>query len=142
MTGKGPLPAAARTMRMIHAAMFAGVAVMAIVLGVVRNRVPPAVGGAAGIGVILSGVAVVALAIAAALLRPRVAPRGSDQAPDEYWSNPSTRGSAMILWAVIEGAGLMGVVSFYLTGHFAAVAVVALALAAGALFRPAALEGL
>lgn len=141
MTGKGALPNAARTIRFMHFALFAGVAVMAIVLGIMRSQAHPSVTAGPAIGLMLSGMAVLALAVATALLRPRIAPRGSDQAPDDYWNTPSSRGSAMLLWAVIEGAGLIGVVGFYLTGHLAPIGVVVVALVLGALFRPAALEG-
>jgi hypothetical protein len=90
---------------------------------------------------VLAGVSVVLLAVAVSVLRPRVPERGPEQAPDQYWNEPRSRGSAIMLWASIEGAGLVGVVGYFLTGGTAPAVAFALAFGSLVLLRPERLEG-
>jgi hypothetical protein len=106
-----------------------------------RVLVPPAVGEAPVIGLALAAVSFVLLAIAVSVLRPRVPDRRPEQGSVLFWSDAGSRVSAIMLWATIEGAGLVGAIGYFLTGGTAPAVAFALALGALVLLRPERLEG-
>jgi len=132
----------ARAFRIIHAAL----TVSLVLVGgtfflLLRVRHLQSLGGAPAIGLGLGGVAAALLAVAATRLRPNVPARRFDEAPEAYWTAAETRVPAVILWCVVEAAGLFGLIGYVLTGRPLPAAASALALATLVLFRPSRLEG-
>jgi hypothetical protein len=136
------LASASRVIRILHAALVGGLILSGVTLYLVRQASPPPmVEDARVFTLVLTVAAVVLLVIAVGALRPRVPDRPLEQGSDAYWSDAGSRGPAIVLWATIEGAGLVGAVGYFLTGGNAPPVVFALAVAALVLFRPGRLEG-
>ena len=93
------------------------------------------------LSVALTVVPVVLLVIALGALRPKVPDRLPEQDSEAYWSDAGSRGPAIVLWATIEGAGLVGAVGHFLTGRTPPAVAFALALAALVVLGPGRLEG-
>jgi hypothetical protein len=68
------------------------------------------------IGYGLSGVAVVLLAVAFLLLKPRVPEQGPRQSVDEFWSAPDVIQKVFLVWFLMEGAAVIAAVAFFLGG--------------------------
>jgi hypothetical protein len=133
---------APRVVRILHTALLGGLILSGAMLYLVRRVLQaPSVGEAHVLTLVLAVVPAVLLVIAVGTLRPRVPDRRPEQDSDAYWSDAGTRGSAIVLWVAIEGAGLVGAVGYFLTGGTAPAVAFALALAALVLFRPETLEG-
>ena len=139
-----PLANAPRVVRILHTALLGGLTLSGATLYLVRRLTqppPPPVGEARVLTLVLAVVSVGVLVIAVGMLRPRVPERRSEQNPEAYWTDASSRAAAIVFWAAIEGAGLVGAVGYFLTAAAAPMVAYALALAALVLFRPARLEG-
>ena len=136
-----PLANAPRVVRILHTALLGGLILSGATLYLARRlSQPPPVGEARVLTLVLAVVSVGVLVIAVGMLRPRVPERRSEQNPEAYWTDAS-RAAAIVLWAAIEGAGLVGAVGYFLTAAAAPMVAYALALAALVLFRPGRLEG-
>jgi hypothetical protein len=136
------LPNASRVVRILHTALLGGLFLCGTVLYLVRRvSPPPAVGEAPTFTLVLAVVGVVLLVVAVGVLRPKIPDRRPEQDADTYWSDVGSRGPAIVLWATIEGAGLVGAVGYFLTGGTAPAVAFALALAALVLLRPGRLDG-
>jgi hypothetical protein len=103
---------------------------------VARDRAPLALAVPPMVGLVLAAFAAAMLGVAHAVLRPRFPPRSANQSDDDYWSTNETRVSAIILWALAEGAGLLAGVGYFLTGRVPAVAVGAAAVVVLMSLRP------
>ena len=137
-----PLVNAPRVVRILHTALLGGLILSAAMLYLVRRVLqPPSVADPRVLTLVLAVVPVALLVLAVGALRPKVPDRRLEQDSEAYWSEAGSRGSAIVLWAAIEGAGLVGAVGYFLTGGTARAVAFALALAALVLFRPARLEG-
>lgn len=129
----------ARAIRVLHVAMTLGLVLIAGVFLSLRRLKqgfdvwPP-------IGLVTAGFAVVQLAAVLVILVPRMPRRPADQSPDDYWTTVA-RGDAIIVWAMLEAAGLLSAVGYLLTGAVASTATGVVAIAALALLGPARFEG-
>ena len=104
-------PAAGVTARIVHFALLLGAVLVTVVLAAVRAMNPPARGPAALLPVLV-GVAVATTALALAL-KSRLPPRTGGATADEWWA--ANLRSAILIWALLEAAAVMGAV-FYLIG--------------------------
>ncbi len=50
------------------------------------------------------------------LIHMAVPQQAPDQSIDDYWGDATVRMTAITLWAVVEGASLLGAVGYLLTG--------------------------
>lgn len=130
----------ARAVRILHGALVGGLVVAGATFTILL-RVQGPFGAPSTVGLILTGIAVGSLALAVMVFRRKVPERAPGQSPDAYWSAAETRGAAIVLWAVIESAGLLSLIGWLQTGELAPVAVAALAAGLLILVRPARLEG-
>jgi hypothetical protein len=129
-----------RMVRIIHAALTTGVAIVgAVFFLLVRARGGTMV--APMVGVVLSVVSIGLLVAAATILRRRIPERPADQSPTTFWAAGETRGSALVLWAVTEGAAVVGWVGYFLTGSVVPAAIAGLAFGMLVMLNPARLEG-
>ena len=106
----------ARAMRVMHLALTLGLTLAGVVLVIVRRvqEMPPLVPPAVGIA--LTVAAASALVVAVMVVRPRVPEQTPEQTPDTYWDDATVRMTVIVLWAAVEGAGLLGAVGYILTG--------------------------
>jgi len=67
-----------------------------------------------------SGIATVMVLVAFLVLKPRVPARTPGQSVDAYWSTPPIVAKVMLVWFVLEGGAMMGVLGYFLTGEVVA----------------------
>lgn len=133
---------AGRVVRILHTALLGGLFMSGVVLYLVRRvSPPPSLGDGPTLAIVLAVVSVMLLGVAMSVLRPRVPDRRPEQDSDAYWRDASSRGAAIVLWATIEGAGMVGAVGYFLTGGIAPAVAFALALGALVVLRPAYIDG-
>jgi len=135
-----PIPQA-RVARILHFALVAGLALAGVAFFVLLRVQGRSLGGGPDVGYVLAAVAALLLVVAQTVLRRRVPERRFDQSPDDYWGSPEIRGVSILLWAVIDGAGLLGWVGYVFTGGVAPAAAALLSIATLVLYRPSRLEG-
>jgi hypothetical protein len=129
----------ARTMRIIYGALFAGLLVVGVALMVLRLRHWQVFASAPTAGIVI---AVLSVTLIATTLLRRIPARFSDQSPSEYWASSENRRAALILWSLIESAGILGWMSHVLTGSSRAAGVAGLAMAWLYFFSPSRLENM
>jgi len=140
MTTPQAIPAPARTMRLIHAALITGVPLFALVAHFVMRPTMTTPNGMSSPAVVrtMLGVALGACAVAL-LLRRRVPRRSAGDSPDAYWSS-AARPAAMQMWAALEAASFTSIVLYANTGAAGAVAVGAIAVVLFIVLNPASIE--
>ena len=130
----------ARTIRVIHLALVTGPVLLLGVTAYLRTYGTEPLPSLAPIaGFILAVVGVLSIALATAVLRPRISPRAAGETADAYWT-AARNAQALTLWAVLEGAALLNVIGFFTTGQWSSVAVFFLAVIMMILFRPGVLD--
>lgn len=77
-----------------------------------------------------SAIAVALMAAALFVLKPRVPACTLGQSVEEFWSTPAMGGQVFMIWFLVEGAGMIAAVGYFLTGQPAAAFVTGLAIAA------------
>ena len=125
----------------MHFALTAGVTLAGAVCILLVRFQHLSFGISRDVGLMLPGIGVGLVALASTFARRRIPERRFDQSPDTFWANPDATGGAIVLWALIEGAGLVGWVGYLLTGVTAAAVAAVIAIGALLVFRPARLEG-
>jgi hypothetical protein len=80
-------------------------------------------------GYALSAISFVLVAVALLLLKPRIPAREPRQSVEKYWS--SATGTILPMWFVMEAAGMIAIVGYFLSGQ--AVAAVAIGVSIGAI---------
>ena len=126
-------------MRIVHRALLAGLLLLGVVLAVLRLRHWRAFESAPIIGV---GAAILALVLIAATLLRKTPWRPPGQTPSEYWAIGESRRAALVLWMLIEAAGVLAWVGHLLTGSSLVAGVAGLAMAWLFFFSPSRLENL
>ena len=114
------------TMRVIHGAFVAGVVLFAIVVyAIVRPQWTSEPLPRVAVTTLL-GVSLAASALSLLFLRARVPRRSTDESADLFWTRASV--PALIAWAALEGAALLGIINYLLNGSTAALGTAAIAL--------------
>lgn len=89
----------------------------------------------------LSGVSFLMSAAALLFLKPLVPDRKTGQTPAAYWADAAVAPKALLFWFVLEGAGVLASVAYFLGGVLVAAAVLTIAIVAFWLNGPRAFEG-
>ena|SRR5437867_2241777 len=139
MRATQPIAAASAT-RIIHAALAIGLVLVGATFVVLLRVLGRSFRFGPSIGYVTAGLAVVNTTVAVAFLRPRIPQRRADQALDDYWLMNEVRGASIIVWALIEGAGLLSWVGYLLTGRLVSAATAVLAIWGLIMVRPSRLE--
>ena len=118
---------------LLHRFLGIGLVIVAAALVIVRESTmtgesaqgisPLPAYGAAGAGAVM-------MAAALMLLKPLVPRRRAGQTTTAFWSDPATAAKAFRFWFILEGAGVIGAVSYFLGGGpYAAVIIAAVVVA-------------
>jgi len=129
-----------RTVRMMHGALVGGLMLAGVAFFVLLRVQGRPLGGAPKVGITLAILAVGLLFVAVAVLRRRIPERRLDQTPDVFWVSAETRGVSILLWAVVDAAGLMGWMGYVFTGGTAPAVAAVLSIVTLLMFRPSRLE--
>jgi hypothetical protein len=114
----------------LHRSLLTGLLILTVVMVVLRS-------GDTGeqstddnqmLGYLLSALSFVLVAVALLLLKPRVPVREPRQPVEEYW--PSVMSTILPMWFVIEAAGMLAIVSYFLTGETVAAAAIGITIGA------------
>jgi hypothetical protein len=133
--------AAARAVRILHAALVIGLILVGGVFVFLLRGLGPSLTNTPLIGYATAGLGLANLAVVVGVFRPRIPQRRTDQSPDDYWATNEARAAAIVIWAMVEGAGLISLVGYFLTGAVIPAAVAALAVMTLIVLRPSQLEG-
>jgi hypothetical protein len=105
---------------LLHRFLGIGLLLFAAVAGVMRflGRLPlvPPDNATAIIGFVFSGVVAAIVIVAIGVLRPRVPARSPGQAVEAFWTTPAVAAKVLPVWFVLEGAAVLGLVGFLVTG--------------------------
>jgi hypothetical protein len=127
----------ARAMRLIHLALTLGLTLAGVVFFIVRRvQQMPVLVQSAAVAIALTVAAISALLVAVTVVRPRV----PEQTQDLYWGDATVRMTVMVLWAAVEGGGLLGAVGYILTGATAPAIALALGIVTLATLGPGRFE--
>lgn len=139
----GETPDPPRAARLLHRVLLGGLLVIValflfLVLGVLGASLLGSAEEASFIGYTIAAFGLLALVLAVLVVRPRVPMRSSGQSHTEYWQ--AALQSALLVWTIVEGAGITCAVGALLTGHWAPMVVVAAAVGCFVVFRPSHFE--
>ena len=84
----------------------------------------------------LSGCGVVLAAVALFVFKPRVPDRSPGQSVEQYWSTPEVGAKVLPVWFLLEGAGMMAAVGYFVTGAPVSAVVAGLLIAGFSLCGP------
>lgn len=120
-----------RAARVIHLALLGGLALISavfLILGLALDVAPLIREGedVAIIGYVLAGVGLMPIILSMLVLRPRVPARSSGQSEAEFWQGALR--AALPVWTLAEAGGMIAAVGALLTGLWAPMVVVAVAL--------------
>lgn len=79
------------------------------------------------LGYSLAALSFVLVAVAVLLLKPRVPAREARQSVEDYWA--SVTRTILPMWFVMEAAGMIAVVGYFLTGHTVTAAAIGISIA-------------
>jgi hypothetical protein len=131
----------ARAMRLIHLALTLGLTLAGVVFFIVRRvQQMPVLVQSAAVAIALTVAAISALLVAVTVVRPRVPEQTPEQTQDLYWGDATVRMTVMVLWAAVEGGGLLGAVGYILTGATAPAIALALGIVTLATLGPGRFE--
>lgn len=123
-------------MRVLHLALTLGLTLCGVVFWIVHRAEPVPALVPAPIGVAITVAAIGAIVVAVTIVRPRVPTQAPDQTPDLYWADATVRMTALVLWATVEGGGLLAAVGYLLTGATASAIVLVIAIVTLATLGP------
>jgi hypothetical protein len=116
----------------LHRSLLTGLLIVTVVMMVLRSGDTGAAAAAdtanLTLGYMFSALSFVLVAVAVLWLKPRVPARGARQSVEEYWS--SVTGTILPMWFVLEAAGMIAVVGYFLTGLTVTAVAIAVSLAA------------
>ena len=84
----------------------------------------------------MAGISVCEAAVALLIFRPRMPEFQRSHAQETYWDSVTSLGAAQRVWFFLEGAAVIGLVGFLLSGQAAAAIAAAIAIAAIILSGP------
>lgn len=126
-----------RLVHILHLALTGGLATVGVVFAVVAATQGGALLPEQPLpGLILAGVALVILLPGVGLFAGRLSPRRREESPATYWEDPERRATALVLWALTEGSGMVAFVGYLLSGAVVALGVGVLAVGVLLWFRP------
>jgi hypothetical protein len=135
-----PIPGAARSARILHLALVVGLALVGAVFFLLDTLSRGRLNVARIPSVAFAALSIIQIVVALGWFRQRIPQRSFNQSPDGFWSSNDVRSASIVLWALLEGAGLFSWVGYLLTGGIlpAAASILALLLLVGV--RPSRLE--
>jgi hypothetical protein len=128
----------ALTTRFIHGSLIAGVVIFGLIVQFIfRQQTTPQPSLPPIVVTLIPGVSL-ALCAAALFLRRIVPRRASDESADLFWQR--VLAPAMIVWAVLEAAGLIGVIGYWMGDSVPALGAAAASVVVSIFLNPTVLE--
>jgi hypothetical protein len=115
---------------LLHKFLGIGLVIVGGAMIIVRHSIADAPGGSALPAYAVAGVSAVMLGAALMLLRPLVPRRRAGQTVAAYWADVAVTRKALLVWFILEGAGVMASISYFLGGGPYALLLIAASVAA------------
>ena len=141
-TGTRPPQGTQANPALLHKLLGIGLAIMAVAMVIARHSVGDAPAGSNLPAYATAGVSAVMLGAALMLLKPRVPRRRAGQTVAAYWTDPAVIPKALLVWFILEGAGVLASISYFLGGGPYALVAIAAAVVAYWINGPAVFEDL
>ena len=125
------VPQTNATVTMFHRMLGIGATLLAVVMVFLRSKAdPPLVDdqSTSVIAYLFASISLVGIAVAIMVLTRRVPERSITQPVDAYWAAPGVLPAANLVWFVLEGAAILAIVGYYMTGHLAPAATMVVGL--------------
>jgi hypothetical protein len=139
-TGTRPPQATQANPALLHKLLGIGLMIMAVAMVIARHSVGDAPQGSNLPAYAIAGISAVMLAAALMFLKPLVPRRHAGQTVAAHWTDPAVVAKALRLWFILEGAGVMASISYFLGGGAYALVAIAAAAAAYWMNGPAVFE--
>jgi len=119
------------TLPLLHRFLGIGLVTTVAILVFVRNLglAPPASWGSP-IAYVFPGASVALFAVSFLVFKPRVPQRPMGEPVEQYWSTPQVVAKVLPIWFLMEGAGIIAAVGYFLTGEPVSALVAGLAIVA------------
>lgn len=116
---------------LLHRFLGLGLAILAVAMIVVKSATGSgdSPDGTLLPAYVVAGVSFLMCAAALILLKPLVPRREAGQPREAYWADATVAAKAMRVWFILEGAGVMASVSYFLGGGLISAALIALTVA-------------
>jgi FtsH-binding integral membrane protein len=109
---------------LLHRFLGFGLVLIAIAAIVAKNAgfvsTPPTSDATRVLSYAFAAIAVMLVVVAFLFLKPRVPERRPEQSVQAYWSTPEIAAKALMVWFVLEGGAMMGVLGYFVTGEMLA----------------------
>jgi hypothetical protein len=125
---------------LLHKLLGVGLAIIVVAMVIARHSVADSPDASRLPAYAIAGVSAVVLAAALLFLKPLAPRRRAGQTLDAYWADAAIAPKVMRVWFILEGAGVMASISYFLGGGPYAAVVVAAAVAAYWMNGPAVFE--
>ncbi|HET9193364.1 MAG TPA: hypothetical protein VFO21_10820 [Vicinamibacterales bacterium] len=125
---------------LLHKLLGVGLVIMAVAMVIARHAVGDSPDGSNLPAYAIAGVSAVMLGAALMFLKPLVPRRRAGQTVAAYWADPVLVPKALRVWFILEGAGVLASISYFLGGGAYALVVIAAAAAAYWMNGPAVFE--
>ena len=139
-TGTRPPQTSQGNPALLHKLLGVGLVIMAVAMIIARHSVGDSPAGSNFPAYAIAGVSAVMLGAALMFLKPLVPRRRGGQTVAAYWTDRGVVPKALLVWFILEGAGVMASISYFLGGGPYALVVIAAAVAAYWMNSPAVFE--
>lgn len=125
-----PTPPNRSNPALLHKFLGAGLTIMAVAMVIARHSVGDSPQGSNLAAYAIAGISAVMLAAAVMFMKPLVPRRHAGQTVAAYWTDRAAVPKALRVWFILEGAGVLASISYFLGGGAYAAVVIAAAVAA------------
>ena len=125
---------------LLHKLLGVGLVIVAGAMIIARHSAGDSPQGSRMPAYVIAGVSAVMLGAALMLLKPLVPRRKTGQTVAAYWGDAAVVPKALLVWFILEGAGVTASISYFLGGGAYALVAIAAAVAAYWMNGPAVFE--
>lgn len=141
-TGTRPPQTSQGNPALLHKLLGIGLAIMAVAMIIARHSAGDSPDGSNLPAYAIAGVSAVMLGAALMFLKPLVPRRRAGQTVAAYWTDRAVVPKALLVWFILEGAGVLASISYFLGGGPYALVAIAAAVVAYWINGPAVFENL
>jgi hypothetical protein len=125
-----PTPPNQATPALLHKFLGIGLVIMAAAMVIARRSVGDSPQGSNLPAYAIAGVSAVMVGAALMFLKPLVPRRRAGQTIAAYWTDRAVIPKALLVWFILDGAGVLASISYFLGGGASALVAIAAAVAA------------
>lgn len=135
-----PTPPNQTNPALLHKLLGIGLVIVAVAMVIARHSVGDSPDASGLPAYAIAGVSAVMLGAALMFLKPLVPRRRAGQTVAAYWTDPAVIPKGLLVWFILEGAGVLASISYFLGGGAYALVAMTAAVAAYWMNGPAVFE--